>query len=738
MECSTHVITFCRIRQPPNAVTFWLVQNELGISPADVCSRVQLHGSQNITGTYKYKNGPARIEYIVLPIFMTMTDYYEPTLLFRNNAIRRFNPELSPIVSTESLSSTISNSYSPNASWILNANNPQDNEVLNKSCSLNRLNIKSNYWKIPDNNMNLTAISICNQDSDISTLAISSGNNEANLFIYELNMEDNYLTHHNTITLPNINSIKWLNSKYLITGNNKGYAHLVSIPSIDDQLAAQQDGEEVPAEICKRFNHRKHLRKNNEPNQNISKINCFDSTNNLLSLYSNNLFFWDIRNSESQAKPSPISISTIPGIKNFDPVPESSTNVGICGKFGVSLFDLRQPKFNVPTSVIQQAQKLKLCSNIMKWNPDNKNVFAAAHDDSVVRLWVIRKQDSFAQMKGHLDSVVSMEWNHGDLFTGGHDGNIIHWDFTTDTSKDSLMNCGLKEGFSSINFDPKQNRMEKTISERQCGTLLPASNTNIIGMCSVNGSDSSDLRVLSIDGSSFFGMHSKIYDAVDITINSEKVYYSEEDIKLLMAGQQLTSNVTLVNDSNDSLTQTQPLEISRKQSLADSLAESLTEQNNNQSKETLLDAEVPSHKLNLDFEDDFNFGPSNFSENSANSQATIYSVDSQTPYSVAPQPDIKSSSVGPNANVSAYSINTNQADLSSPESNDGLFNDSMDTLSTSHTYIDESPDSSAASSPMKPSDSFNFKLIDDDFFKLTEKPFMPQRTPNPFYALYGI
>lgn len=680
-----------------------------------------MHGCTDIAVTYKYKISPP--DYIEGENFnYAMSDYYEPTLLFRNNAIRRYSPELSPIASTESLSSTTRNNSSPNASWILNPHNPQDNEVLNQSCSLNRLNIKSNYWKIPDNNMNLTAISINNQEDDRSTLAISSANNDANLFIYELDTVDNYLTHHNTITLPNINSIKWLNSKYLITGNNKGYAHLVSIPSIDDQLTAQQDGEEVPAEICKRFNHRKHLRNNNEPNQNILKINSFDSTNNLLSLYANNLFFWDIRDSESQAKPSPISISTIAGIKNFDPVHGSTTNVGICGKFGVSLFDLRQPKFNVPPSVIHQAQRLNLSSNIMKWNPDNENVFAAAHGDGVVRLWDIRKQDTFAQMKGHLDTVVSLEWNNGDLFTGGHDGNIIHWDFTTDSSNDSLMNCGLKEGFSSINFDPKQNRMEKTISERQCGTLLPASNTNIIGMCSVKGSEPSDLRVLSIDGSSFFGMHSKIYDAVDITINSEKVYYSEEDIKLLMAGQQLTSNATLVNSSNESLTQTQPLHISRKQSLAQSLAESLIEVSNNESKETLLDAEVPSHKLDLDFEDEFNFGP----VSSGNSQATIYSVDSN------PSPEIKFT-VDPKANNSSYS----QANLTSPESNDGLFNDSMDTLSTSHTYMDESPDSSVASSPKK-SDTFNFKLLDDDFFELKDKPVTSQRTPNPFYALYGI
>ena len=59
--------------------------------------------------------------------------------------------------------------------------------------------------------------------------------------------------------------------------------------------------------------------------------------------------------------------------------------------------------------------------------------------DGVIRLWDIRKQDSYiAELYGHNDYSIttSMEWNNNDLFTGSKDGNIIHWDLSN-ISKDS-------------------------------------------------------------------------------------------------------------------------------------------------------------------------------------------------------------------------------------------------------------------------------------------------------------
>ena len=106
-----------------------------------------------------------------------MTDYYEPTFLFRQNAIKRFSPSLSPISSVESLSLVDSNPLATtvllllllhqayiknasNSSWLLNPYNVKDTAILNQSCCLNRTNVKSNYWKIPDESMNLTSMSI--------------------------------------------------------------------------------------------------------------------------------------------------------------------------------------------------------------------------------------------------------------------------------------------------------------------------------------------------------------------------------------------------------------------------------------------------------------------------------------------------------------------------------------------------------------------------------------------------
>lgn len=498
-----------------------------------------------------------------------MNEYYEPTLLFRQNAVKKYSPELSPVSSMSSIDLPKSNNSS--SSWLLDYQNPKDTEILNKSCSLNRLNIKSNYWKIPDNDMNLTSMALQKQgDSNKSLLGISSANNDSNLFIYELDLAENYLTHNNTISLPNIHAMRWVprmdnDELGLITGNSKGYAHLVSIPNSNE--------EDQSAEIVKRFNHRKHLKSiNKDPSiashnsTDITKLNFMDKSMDLLSIYDNNLFLWDINGCDSQVRPKPISISSIPGIVNFDPIPRNSNLVGICGKFGVSLFDTREPKFSVPSSIMQQANRKKLGANVIRWSPKNDNVFAASHMDGIIRLWDIRKQEYFASLDGHQGKkIISIEWNENDLFSGGRDGNIVHWDLTSDINeypKPDITNCGLKEGLNSVHFNPVKNSVEKTINQRQCGTVLPASNTNIVDMCSVSftSHNEEDVKVLSIDSSSFLGLHSKIFDAVKVNINSEKLYYTDDDISLLLAAQK-SSLSTLVNDSAENVTK--PLTISR-------------------------------------------------------------------------------------------------------------------------------------------------------------------------------
>ncbi|KAI5965232.1 DSE1 [Candida pseudojiufengensis] len=532
-----------------------------------------------------------------------MTEYYEPTLIFRQNAIRRFNPQLSPISSVESLltqnndtlnndsiysQSSINSPYMnkkqnlSSSSWLLNNNNPKDTEILNKSCSLNRTNIKSNYWKIPDNDMNLTSISIKNQsDNGNPIIAISSGNQENNLFIYELNINSNHLIHHSTISLSNIYNTKWINNdkNHLITGNNKGYAHLVSIPNLNEG-AYDDDDELYSAEICKRFNHRKHIKdkskiKNNSP---ITKLNLFNNDLEMISIYDNYLFHWDIKNSESQKRPQPISISNIQGISNFDNLKNNNTTISICGKFGISLFDTRFSKLNIPMSSSNNNNFRQLSANIVKWNPDNDNILAVAHGDGIVRLWDIRKQDYFTTINSESsttatssssNSITSIEWNQGDLFTGGQNGNIIHWDLTSDINitEAGHLNCGLSEGFNSIKFNDLKT-LDIDVNQRQCGTILPASNTDVVSMCSITNDLNNEVKLLSIDGSSFLGVHSKIKESIKLNINSDKLYYTEEDIQNLLINESYKndnkSNNSIMNDVSQESLIIEPLSISRK------------------------------------------------------------------------------------------------------------------------------------------------------------------------------
>lgn len=560
-----------------------------------------------------------------------MSEFYEPTVLFRQNAIRR-SPYGLPVSSNSNLS--IDEYKSKNSSWVYSQDSNNDTEILNKVCSLNRLNIKSNYWKIPDNNMDLTSMAT-KVNGDTGTLAISSGSKNSNLFIYELDLQENYLTHHNTISLPNIHSMKWVpnTSNLLMTGNNKGYGHLITVPELGNR--------EESAEIVKRFNHRKHLRSiNKDPNiflhnsTIIEKMNFIDQ-NQLISIYDNNLFNWDLHDSTSSAKPKPINITSINGLKDFDKS-HNSNILGVAGKFGVSLFDLRDPKFNVPKSSHMELNKSKLTSNLIKWCPTDENIFAAGHLDGVVRLWDIRMQDNFGSLKGHNGKVINtIEWVEGDIFSGGRDGNIIHWDLTTDIRDKSydLANCGLKEGLHSIKFDPIQNKQEIIVDQRQCGTVLPASNTNIISLESIETSD--DLKVLSIDGSSFFGLHSRIYDAVEIT--TPKLYYTNEDLELIKSSED--SHATLVDDQDDMLSNsgsinsyemTKPLSISRKPThyLSKSIEIiSPPYATINDSHETLLDTPIENSKfeINLPHMDDVT-NDSPISVQSDKSFATIDTV----------------------------------------------------------------------------------------------------------------
>lgn len=649
-----------------------------------------------------------------------MTDYYEPTLLFRQNAIRRFNPSLSPISSVLSLAddsitsqSSINSPYldkkvNTSSLWLLNLNNEKDTQVLSKSCSLNRTNIKSNYWKIPDNNMNLTSMCVKNQALQAPLLAISLNNSDNNLFVYEINLDSNHLIHHSTISLSNIHIMKWINNtaatdkNYLVTGNNKGYAHLVSMPDIG---TGSIDDQDYSAEICKRFNHRKHIKdkSKSEAMLPIRHLNLFNSDREMISIYDDYLFHWDIMNAESQQRPQPKSITTVGGIRNFDVLPHNNTTLSICGKFGISLFDTRDSKFSIPLSSSMSRNYRQLSGNIVKWNPDNDNILAVGHGDGVVRLWDIRKQDFFTSLHGHshrstLNQVTSIEWDQGDLFTGGQDGNIIHWDLTSDVDLDEVghMNCGLREGLDSVKFNEVTNRVEVDVNQRQCGTVLPASNTNVVGMCSV-ANDSNEIKIMSIDGSSFLGVHSQVKEAIKLNIDPEKKYYTEEDIQDLLRSIDSKEDLGVFDLQLSLVDSEEPLMIRRKptfvsiksvestteQELALGL-ESETEIESNNNLELTL---IPSPKFNQPKEDD------------------TVSMD--------------------DFDFTLTNNNTSQSDMSGLDSpHHSSINDSMDSLSTIATDVDamivhdkgnekiavcEKTDNSSTLSPFETTEKLLFK-----------------------------
>lgn len=578
-------------------------------------------------------------------------EFYEPTILFRNNAIRR------PGSPRESSSNSLTDSLP--SSWLLH-NNHSDTQLTQKACSLDRLNIKSNYWKIPDCDMNLTALAASDPTSDSPMVAISSANSESNLFIYELDTLHHYLTHHTTISLPNIHGLAWVPGhqlRFLISGNNKGYAHLVSVPLPENRGG---DNNDESAEIIKRFNHRKHLKSvNKDPALHMHHTTCvsklgFSGDDRLVSIYDDTLFVWNINDCTTAARPRPQLISVVPGLRNFDANPCDPLTLAICGSFGVSLYDTRATTYSVPAARNTGANPNAVLVNIVKWHPTNEHVMACSHDDGVVRLWDIRKNETFGEITGHRGKqVTTMAWNHGDFFTGASDGNIVHWDLTSDVSSaldrvgEAVQQCTMKEGIDSVSFDPTSNTIVDKLHERQCGTLLPALNNRIVAMCQIGGSGAAaaDCNILSIDTLAFLGLHSQIYDAV--TLATEKHYYSKEDLLLIAKSENSTS--TLVG-SAESLVK--PLSIHKHQPVVDLVSPTPTVDQAHLDTETV-------HSVKMDDTKDI---PVDFADDSRLSVPSLHSVESLPDYSASLYLDTES----------VYTISTLETFVGAPDDGKAL------------------------------------------------------------------
>lgn len=412
-------------------------------------------------------------------------DYYKPPVLFRQNAIKKARSDPGFYLQKNNSSEK----------WLLKDN--VQNDILNKTCSLNKIKIASNYWRIPDDDFYLTAVSVNQQNPE--QIAIASGKHESNLFIYDMNFDQDVLTHQQTVSLPNIESMEWLDydkeESSILTGHKNGVAHMVSIPESNSNESAR---------ILKRFNHKKHFTNDKYRNSSIKNLDIPNwNKNSFLSLCNENIFLWDLNHRSDL----PILKNQHLGIRNFDSSLSNNGIVALCGEFGIALNDLRAP-INTPSIFTPKDSANMGFSNSIKWAPYDSNILAASHVDGVVRLWDIRAQRSFAKLKGHNDLVTSIEWSEessSDLYTGSRDGNIIHWDLDFD---EDLSNCCLNEGLDSINFHKNQFLTDdydiyNIVNQRQCGTLIPAAKDSIIGLTSTNG------NILSIDGSSYLGVHRK-------------------------------------------------------------------------------------------------------------------------------------------------------------------------------------------------------------------------------------
>lgn len=388
-------------------------------------------------------------------------------------------------------------------SWTLRESS-KDSEMIQKACSMTDMKLESNYWKITEDDNNfLTCVA---SHSENPYLAIASGSSEKNLHIYDLNVDQKLLGHHQTISLPNIHSLKWLNNvngsfNFLASGHSRGYVNLTLLP--DPEGPAEQS-----AEIVKRFNHEKQLKTYDPISEGLpSTIKCLSvipkqwkscNLNTLMSLYKDSLFMWD-----SSMSRVPVLRNKVSGISYFDPSPVRDGILSIGGSFGVALQDLRA-KEGAPTMFVPQTDKNRSKCHLVKWAPYDANVLASAHDDGTVQLWDVRNQDSFACLQGHSDSVSSIEWaedSSTDIYTGGKDGKVIHWDLFQES--ESFMRCTLKHGVEACT------NHSQIASTRQCGTMIPASNTSIIDLATIHG-EATGSRLLSIDGSSFLGLHGKL------------------------------------------------------------------------------------------------------------------------------------------------------------------------------------------------------------------------------------
>lgn len=346
----------------------------------------------------------------------------------KSHVYARPKPELRPQSYHESYSYTpdqpAPSFNEPSFSWMQEAEN-QLLDLQTKYTPAPMAASSSLSWQIPDESSYLTSVAV-HESSPL--IAIGSGAKENNLFVYETT-QDRGLIHHQTISLPAIHGLQWLSpsqqvadlGNILATSHSNGLAHLVLLP---DCYSSD------PAEILKRFNHRRHVALHDTVSTRIKHIELTTPAwrttvpSSLATLYSQHLFLWDPSRGDT-----PVLTRKVKRAEAFSLSPFHDGQVAAaCGRY-TSLLDVR-----AKTGAVNL---IAGNSTLAAYSPMNSNLLATAHSDAsglqdnCVRIWDCRHTSGPLQkLEGHTDQIRSLEWskfNPCELNTSSNDGSLRLW-----------------------------------------------------------------------------------------------------------------------------------------------------------------------------------------------------------------------------------------------------------------------------------------------------------------------
>lgn len=392
---------------------------------------------------------------------------------------------------------------------------------------------ESSYWKVPDDSQYLTAIAVHETQP---LCAVSSGSRINNLFIYELGSRPGpaMLTHHQTISLPEIHSLAWVSPKsrlgsqgnVLVSGHKQGIVHMTLLPDTHSS--------DTPAEIMKRFNHARHLPSSTHSLRirNLSLTGSQWSTfpsSGIVTMCGEHLFVWDPSRSDL-----PLIKQKLRGdINSMDLCDSRNGVVAFGGRKGVSIRDLRV-KGGSGLSPPDSSNKL---ATVVKWSPHNDNLVASVHQGKEIKVWDIRSSSPASSYAGHSDWVTAVEWSPKDpdqLISASNDGTIRVWDKNCETT--SLENVSATMKPSAFNWAPTNDW--KLYQMRQFNDWeLDLLARNLLApkqpMISQNRQFTAlkvmDRGAVSIDAEGYFGYHSLRETPYSPSLSSSDMDSSDND-----------------------------------------------------------------------------------------------------------------------------------------------------------------------------------------------------------------